>query len=81
MLRISSLKLNLGASEAQVREECRRVLQTTQPFKSFTVVKKAFDTRSRGHGYEIYTIDVEFEAEEQILAAATWPRIEPAALM
>ena len=76
MLRISSLKLNLGASEAQVREECRRVLQTTQPFKSFTVVKKAFDTRSRGHGYEIYTIDVEFEAEEQILAAATWPHVE-----
>ncbi len=76
MLRVSNLKFPLGFDESGLAAATAQQLGVLQPFTFFKIVKKAVDTRSRSAIYTIYTIDIETEDDEAVLASGKWPFIE-----
>lgn len=76
MLRISNIKTNLQTPMEQLPALVQNLLQTKQAPKTFKLVKKAIDARSKDQVSFIYTIDTEFEDEAQLLASQVYPFIE-----
>ena len=68
MLRISNLKFDLSVEISALPELVAQFLGIDPDFKSFKIVKRAVDARSRTQAYFVYTIDVEIEAEKTVLA-------------
>ena len=68
MLRISNLKFDIDVEIDTLLELVAQELQARKPFKSFKIVKRATDARSRDKVYFVYTVDIESAEEERFLS-------------
>ncbi len=76
MLRVSNLKFPLGFADEDLAAATAKILKLEQPFRSFKIIRKATDTRSRRAAWTIYTIDIEIDKEDDLLSSGVWGFIE-----
>jgi len=76
MLRISNLKFPLGFKDKDLAAAVAEKLRLKLPFKSFKIIRKATDTRSRNAAFTVYTVDIDVEEEDALLSSGVWKFLE-----
>ncbi len=76
MLRVSNLKFPLGFDDKDLTAATAKLLKLEQPFRSFKIIRKATDTRSRSAAWTIYTVDIEVDNEDVLLSSGVWASVE-----
>lgn len=76
MIRVSNLKFPLDFEIKNLPSKVVELLGLTSPLRSWQLVKKAVDTRSRQKVYFIYTVDITVDDEEALLAKSPWAYME-----
>jgi uncharacterized protein len=79
MLRLTSLRLPIDHSPADLRREILKTLRIpTQALQNFTVIKRGRDARKKSKIFYVYTIDVAVEDEAKFLAKGPRANLQPA---
>ena len=68
MIRINEIKMSLDSTKEDLYSACKRVLKIKdEQIKNITIMRQSVDCRKKDNIFFCYTVDVEFDGDEEKL--------------